>query len=139
MKNIEIKKLDYLEAKDNMNILVATMNNRIIGVLYGIELLQDNWYASQIKPFLSENYDWFNQSLELNELFVDTEFQHLGVGSALMKKVENLELYKTIILSTKKDNNVVALNFYNKLGYSLLTDNWKSYYGPIYCVLYKKF
>lgn len=174
MKNIEIKKLDYLEAKDNMNIildlylkafpkeldridnvrerildslkynnsallLVAAMNNRIIGVLYGIELLQDNWYANQIKPFLSENYDWFNKSLELNELFVDTEFQHLGVGSALMKKVENLELYKTIILSTKKDNNAVALDFYNKLGYSLLTDNWKSYYGPIYCVLYKKF
>ena len=115
------------------------MNNRIIGVLYGIELLQDNWYANQIKPFLSENYDWFNKSLELNELFVDTEFQHLGVGSALMKKVENLELYKTIILSTEKDNNAVALDFYNKLGYSLLTDNWKSYYGPIYCVLYKKF
>ncbi|MDK6971360.1 hypothetical protein QP316_25055, partial [Escherichia coli] len=99
MKNIEIKKLDYLEAKNNMNIildlylkafpkeldridnvrerildslkynnsallLVATMNSRIIGVLYGIELLQDNWYANQIKPFLSENYDWFNQSLE---------------------------------------------------------------------------
>jgi GNAT superfamily N-acetyltransferase len=65
----------------------------------------------------------------INSLFVNPDFQKKGIGSSLLKAVENFaknHYIKVVALETHKQAKW-AINFYKKNGYNLINDNLKTY------------
>lgn len=104
-----------LKLKRNTIILTEEHDGQIIGVLFGFDFKKENWWAQQIIDTLPKEINWFNNSFELNELFVDCNFQGRKVGYDLLSYLSNSG-FDYILLSVKKTNEK-AIHLYNKLGY----------------------
>lgn len=103
--------------KNNIKIVGAFENEKLIGFVYGFDFLKENWWAMQVDSQLPSGIDWYKGTFELNELAVIEKYQGKGYGKKLMKcLIENFEGDK-ILLSTKKFNNDKIINFYHKLGF----------------------
>jgi len=108
--------------KNNIKIVGAFENEKLIGFVYGFDFLKENWWAMQVDSQLPSGIDWYKGTFELNELAVIEKYQGRGYGKKLMKcLIENFEGDK-ILLSTKKFNNDKIINFYHKLGFKDLVN-----------------
>lgn len=102
-----------------LNIIIcgAFEEEKLIGFVYGLDFLKENWWAMQIDEKLPKGTDWYKNTFELNELAVLEKYQSKGYGKELMKcLIENFKGDK-ILLSTKKFENEKVINFYHKLGF----------------------
>lgn len=104
-----------LKLKRNTIILTEEQDGQIIGVLFGFDFKKENWWAEQIIDILPEGINWFENSFELNELFVDNDFQDRKVGHDLLSYLSNTR-FDYVLLSVKKSNEK-AIHLYNKFGY----------------------
>ncbi len=103
--------------KNNIKIIGAFENEKLVGFVYGFDFLKGNWWAIQVDSQLPKEINWYKNTFELNELAVLENCQGKGYGKALMKcLIENFHGDK-ILLSTKKFKNEKVINFYHKLGF----------------------
>ena len=110
----------------NTVIVVAMEDEKIVGFVYGFDFKPETWWAVQIAPSLpKEEFDWYENTFELNELMVLPEYQSKGYGKLLMNKIRDDFNYSRILLGTAKNNNDKVINFYKKLGYEIIVDNFK--------------
>lgn len=70
----------------------------------------------------NEPYD----RIEIDYIAVDENYKNKGIGSQLLKKIENNNI-KNITLEVRQSNEV-AINFYKKNGYKIVTIR-KNYYN----------
>ena len=111
MKERTIKLAKAIEEKDNT--YVATINNKVVGfVTYG-----------------KSRNDKYEDSGEINAIYVLEEYQKLGIGKALFfKAIERLINlgYQSMMLNVLEGNNTI--NFYKKYGGENI-DNRYDYFG----------
>lgn len=130
--------LNSVNLKKNPIALVKFNNHKIIGVIYGFDFLKDNWWAKKVDKYLPDFKDWYVNSFELNELFVDKENQGQGVGNDLIRALSEIYSMKNILLSTRKYNNDKAIKFYMNCGFKILSDSVVFDGNIEYLILYKE-
>jgi ribosomal protein S18 acetylase RimI-like enzyme len=95
-------------ADSNAQVLLAELNDRIIGFVHFNRTEQTEHPAKVARSFIS-----------VSSLMVQEEYRHQGIGSALMREVHNWAEKQAIhdIELHVYEFNRPALNFYEKLGY----------------------
>lgn len=102
----------------NTKILVAMEESEIVGFLFGFDFREENWWAQQIENDLPKvDFNWYENTFELNELAVLEKYRKNGYGKQLMKKLIEDKSYHRILLGTAKENNENVLRFYYSLGF----------------------
>ena len=86
----------------NTVIVVAMEDEKIVGFVYGFDFKPETWWAVQIAPSLpKEEFDWYENTFELNELMVLPEYQSKGYGKLLMNKIRDDFNYSRILPASK--------------------------------------
>jgi len=105
--------------RNRASILVAKVNGKKAGfVLYKI----DKWF-----------YPWYRDDIRRNlcvlELFVDEKYRGKGVGTALMKRIEEIAKKKNVklIFLYVHVKNKKAIKFYKKLGFGEIFYQMRKY------------
>lgn len=99
------QKLDALKAylkKGNAFLIGAIEEDQLVGFIW---LYQHEYFEEK--------------RLHLNELMVKEDHRRKGIGGALLKEAENkaLSLGIEVLDLVVSENNVIALNIYDKMGY----------------------
>lgn len=119
-----------IEKPLNTMIIGAYDNNQMVGFLFGFDFHPDNRWAKQIDECLPKTtYDWYQNTVELNELMVLPSFQSRGFGKAMMSLVIQLNPNSRLLLGTAKEHNEPTIRFYKHLGFKVLIDNFRYDYG----------
>lgn len=103
-KLLQIFNVKYDDTNGFTNIIVYEENTKVVGVLV---------------------YSLIYDRIEIEYIVVDEEYKRLGIGSKLLKYIENSGI-KNITLEVR-ENNDVAINFYKKNGYEIVATR-KNYY-----------
>ena len=107
----------------NLNpvILTKTLDNRIVGFVYGFDFKEENWWAQKIINDLPDTTNWYENTFELNELMILPEYQSKGIGKELLTELKKYIPHKFILLGSSTKN----IEFYKKMGYKTLVNNFK--------------
>jgi len=101
-------------------VYVATSEEKVIGYIYGLQ--------SRVPEPQHVEFDDI-QSMEIVDLYVDAEFQHNGVGTALIDtliteaKKKVYQKVSLIVLSS----NVKAVQYYERLGFKTEAQEMSKY------------
>lgn len=88
----------YLNCTDNFLLVATNSSNVILGFLIGC-------------------HHHSEQSTYIDDIRIDTDYQHQGIGTLLMNYLDSsYSKYKCLLLDVNKDN-VNAVKFYEKLNY----------------------
>ena len=73
-----------------------------------------------IIAFVNIGFNFINKSVRINEIFVREKYRHQGIGTKLLKMVENVAVndsYLDNLELSVNNNNEIAKNFYLKCGF----------------------
>lgn len=73
-----------------------------------------------IIAFVNIGFNFINKSVRINEIFVREKYRHQGIGTKLLKMVENVAVndsYLDNLELSVNNNNEIAKNFYLKYGF----------------------
>jgi len=137
------------------NIIKAKINDDIVGILL-------SFTKDQLLPILPKNneieirncyekvmIEYFQKSLEnikdnslyINNLCVNNQYQNSGIGYALIQYILSNTEYKIITLDCI-ENNLPAIKLYKKCGFTI-TDRFLGYSGvenkQFYCLNFEKY
>ena len=102
-----------LKANTNYIFLVAEQKGHLSGALMGI--ICEELYGD-CRPFLV-----------IEDVIVDKAYRHTGIGTALMREIENRAVFHNCnyIIFVTESERTDAVQFYQSLGYS--TDTYKGF------------
>lgn len=119
--SIDEEKLLKIKKRNIDNILLAEVNNKIIGYMnYSIN-----------------NRDNIIETSEINAWYILKEYQRKGIGQNMFKYLTNNILKKDILVYVQY-NNYEAINFYEKLGFIKTNNEIKSGEIKAISMIYKK-
>lgn len=120
-----ITRIRNAEAKGlNLILLGAFEEEDLVGFVFGFDFAKGNWWEQQIAERLPSDYNWYDNTFELNELAVEPTMQGKKYGERLMRTLMDEVKNKNILLGTAKHNNEHVLRFYKKLGFETVIDNF---------------
>lgn len=92
---------------------------RMLGFLYGYDLVRGNWWPQQIAPALEAagHGRWLEDAFELAEIEVDPAAQRRGIGSALLRAMLDATSHRRALLSTTADPVDRAKVLYRRHGF----------------------
>ena len=106
-KLLQIFNVKYDDTNGFTNIIVYEENTKVVGVLV---------------------YSLIYDRIEIEYIVVDEEYKRLGIGSKLLKYIENSGI-KNITLEVNI-NNTYAIKLYNKYGFNVVAIR-KGYYNGV--------
>ncbi|MGV8086723.1 MAG: GNAT family N-acetyltransferase [Candidatus Woesearchaeota archaeon] len=120
------KELEYsLQQKNNIN-LIAEINKKIVGFVWGYDLPIDRF------SFLKSVVD--NSSNYLSEIAVNNNTRIRGIGTRLVQEYFQICKEKNLneIVLRTDERNTASMNLFNKTGYIPLNNDGFSVYDPKY-------
>lgn len=122
-KILKLQKVAYLseaEIYDDYNIppLLQTLDelkNEFNSFIF-LKAIKDNRIIGSVKAYQR------NETCHIGRLIVDTESQNIGIGTKLMKKIEDYfdTVHRYELFTGKK--SIKNLHFYSKLGYKIFKE-----------------
>lgn len=102
--------------------------SKMVGLVYGYTSRPGQYYHNLLRAALQENgkSDWLDDCFELVELVVAPSVRGSGIGTALLNQLLTAAPNKTAILTTR-ENNIKAIQFYERNGWELLKDSFYPY------------
>lgn len=101
-------------------VITSSLENKIVGAVFGFDYTPENYWAKTVQQYLPPHYDWFHSSFEVNELYVDSNYQGKGIGGALLEKLIREVPHQNLLLSTKTFQNEKVLMFYQSHGFRVV-------------------
>ncbi|MBJ8350270.1 GNAT family N-acetyltransferase [Streptococcus zalophi] len=111
--------------KNPIVIAYFSDDNELLGGVFGYDYLKDNYWAKQVNPYLSDDYDWYASTFEVNELFVKQDTQGQGVGGQLLNALIASVSQDNLLLSTMAFHNEPVIAFYKHHGFRVLLEQFK--------------
>lgn len=104
---------------------------RLVGFVFGFDFAPGNWWAQQIDSRLPRDFDWYDDTFEINELAVLPSHHKQGRGLHLMETLLAQMPHRHALLGTKKEDNAHVIRFYRALGFDVVIDDFR-YPGDSY-------
>ena len=114
-----------LEEINEVNILLELFNYKITEESFNNPFFKCLVYFEDIIKGVIV-YDFLYDRVEIEYIYVLNEYKNTGIGTKLLRKLENLDI-KNITLEVKESNEI-AINFYKKNGFRIVTIR-ENYYG----------
>lgn len=74
-----------VESHKNPIVIAFYEDKHLVGAIFAFDFLSENWWAQQVGAYLPQGIDGYPHTCELNELFVDKDYQGQGIGSLLLE------------------------------------------------------
>ncbi|MDT0441024.1 MULTISPECIES: GNAT family N-acetyltransferase [unclassified Streptomyces] len=94
-------------------------DGRLVGFVYGMPNDRAQWWSGVVEPYLRRagHESWLDDSFTITELHVLPDYQHRGIGRALITSLTDSAAEPRSILSAI-DTESPARALYRKLGYA---------------------
>ena len=113
MNDLYVNRLKYTD-RDYRNFSIRLLNKRETATFACI-------VNNCIIAFVNIGFNFINKSVRINEIFVREKYRHQGIGTKLLKMVENIaanDSYLDNLELSVNNNNEIAKNFYLKYGFN---------------------
>lgn len=117
----ELKESDFKGVNELLNCFSYSIDSKIFSEQFTKVII---YFDEMIKGVLV--FDYIYDRIEIEYIVVDPKYRKIGVATKLLKYIEENYKAKNITLEVKK-NNIPAINFYNKNGFSIVSVR-KNYY-----------
>ena len=117
----ELKESDFKRVNELLNCFNYSIDSKIFSEQFTKVII---YFDEMIKGVLV--LDYIYDRIEIEYIVVDPRYRKIGVATKLLKYIEENYKAKNITLEVKK-NNIPAINFYNKNGFSIVSVR-KNYY-----------
>lgn len=117
----ELKESDFKRVNELLNCFSYSIDSKIFSEQFTKVII---YFDEMIKGVLV--FDYIYDRIEIEYIVVDPKYRKIGVATKLLKYIEENYKAKNITLEVKK-NNIPAINFYNKNGFSIVSVR-KNYY-----------
>lgn len=117
----ELKESDFKRVNELLNCFNYSIDSKIFSEQFTKVII---YFDEMIKGVLV--FDYIYDRIEIEYIVVDPKYRKIGVATKLLKYIEENYKAKNITLEVKK-NNIPAINFYNKNGFSIVSVR-KNYY-----------
>ncbi len=117
----ELKESDFKRVNELLNCFNYSIDSKIFSEQFTKVII---YFDEMIKGVLV--FDYIYDRIEIEYIVVDPKHRKIGIATKLLKYIEENYKAKNITLEVKK-NNIPAINFYNKSGFSIVSVR-KNYY-----------
>ncbi len=117
----ELKESDFKKVNELLNCFNYSIDSKIFSEQFTKVII---YFDEMIKGVLV--FDYIYDRIEIEYIVVDPKYRKIGIATKLLKYIEKNYKAKNITLEVKK-NNIPAINFYNKNGFSIVSVR-KNYY-----------
>ena len=117
----ELKESDFKRVNELLNCFNYSIDSKIFSEQFTKVII---YFDEMIKGVLV--FDYIYDRIEIEYIVVDPKYRKIGIATNLLKYIEKNYKAKNITLEVKK-NNIPAINFYNKNGFSIVSVR-KNYY-----------
>lgn len=117
----ELKESDFKRVNELLNCFNYSIDSKIFSEQFTKVII---YFDEMIKGVLV--FDYIYDRIEIEYIVVDPKYRKIGIATKLLKYIEKNYKVKNITLEVKK-NNIPAINFYNKNGFSIVSVR-KNYY-----------
>ncbi|MCG7528101.1 GNAT family N-acetyltransferase [Streptomyces sp. OfavH-34-F] len=114
-RHIVLRHLDHPRARA---LGALTPRGRLVGFVYGMPNDRAQWWSTVVEPYLraTGSDPWLDDAFVITELHVHPDFQHRGIGRALITTVTDaVDEPRSILSAIDTDSPARAL--YRSLGY----------------------
>lgn len=106
-------------------ILGSFEKDELVGFIFGFDFCSQNWWAQQIDGELPKDYDWYNNTFEINELGILPSHQKQGRGKQLLRELLDQMPHHNALLGTAKEDNEQAIRLYKNFGFEIVIDSFR--------------